>query len=217
MIFLGSRNRHAIFWPLVILCVLFTEFALLKNLRLSFDSIFSGVLALTGFIFTARSFITIKLNDVIYSSEKYRNYIADLKKEGAYKQNLYDPLKSIDTSLANATYMCLCATVLLVAVAFVPKLDKIDMGNKVIFEFPFQIFLSKIDPAILIKSKAVMTSVVFKIITDTAFVYFGFCLYQMIIAAKSLHQNMNSIIAHWETEYASWQQEQKQKNTQDTK
>jgi hypothetical protein len=211
MIFLGSRTRHATFWPLVIICVLFTEFALLKNLRLSFDSIFSGVLALTGFIFTARSFITIKLNDVIYSSDKYRNYIADLKKEGAYKQNLYDPLKTIDTSLANATYMCLCATVLLVAVAFVPKLDKIDMGNKVVFDYAYQIFLSKIDPAVLIRSKAVVTSVIFKIITDTALVYFGFCLYQMIIAATSLHQNINSIIAHWEIEYASWQQEQERK------
>jgi len=217
MIFLGSRARHAIFWPLVIICVLFTEFALLKNLRLSFDSIFSGVLALTGFIFTARSFITIKLNDVIYSSDKYRNYIADLKKEGAYKQNLYDPLKTIDTSLANATYMCLCATVLLVVVAFVPKLDKIDMGNKVVFDYAYQIFLSKIDLAVLVRSKAVVTSVIFKIITDAALVYFGFCLYQMIIAATSLHQNINSIIAHWETEYVSWQQEQEQKKVQETK
>ena len=217
MIFLGSRIRHAIFWPLVVTCVLFTEFALLKNLRLSFDSIFSGVLALTGFIFTARSFITIKLNDVIYSSDKYRNYIADLKKEGAYKQNLYDPLKTIDTSLANATYMCLYATVLLVVVAFVPKLDKIAMGNKVVFDYVYQIFLSKIDPAVLIRSKAVVTSVIFKIITDTALVYFGFCIYQMIIAATSLHQNISSIIAHWEVEYTSWQQEQENKKEQETK
>lgn len=212
MIFLGSKKRHAAFWPLVIFCTLFTEFALLKNLRLSFDSIFSGVLALTGFIFTARSFITIKLNDVIYSSDKYRNYIAKLKKEGAYKQNLYDPLKAIDTSLANTTHMCLCATILLVVVAFIPKLDKIDIGNKIVFDYAYQIFLSKIDPSVIISSKIVLTSVVFKIITDIAIVYFGFCLYQMTIAAKSLHQNINSIIDHWETEYASWQQEQKKTN-----
>lgn len=217
MIFLGSKKRHAVFWPLVAICVLFTEFALLKNLRLSFDSIFSGVLALTGFIFTARSFITIKLNDVIYGSDKYRTYISDLKKEGAYKQNLYDPLKTIDSSLANATYMCLYATVLLVVVAFVPKLDKIDMGNKVVFDYAYQIFLSKIDPAVLIKSKVVVTSILFKIITDTALVYFGFCLYQMLLAAKSLHQNINSIIAHWEDEYASWQQEQDRKKAQEPK
>lgn len=203
MIFLGSKKRHAIFWTLILIFALFTKFEMLSNLRLGFDSIFSGLLALTGFIFTARSFITIKLNDVIYGNEEYRKYIFDLKKEGAYKYGLYDPLKNIDSNLANATSMCLYATVLFVIVAFIPELETITLINKELFEYPFQIFSSKSDLLTLVKATSL--TVAYKVVTDTALVYFVFCLYQMVLATKSLHKNMNSIIAHWEEEYANWQ------------
>ena len=46
-----------------------------------------------------RTFITFKLNEVIYGNPTYRGLAEQLKKEGAYDKELYDPLKKLDSNL----------------------------------------------------------------------------------------------------------------------
>lgn len=200
MILLGTKQRHLVFWPLVFTCVLVTKFSTFSELRLSLDSIFSGLLALTGFVFTARTFITFKLNEVIYGSEQYRDYVKKLKEDGAYKKCLYDPLKQIDSKMGAATYMCLWATIMFIVVAFLPKSVSLDMGNNVKAEYVCQVIYNA-DINALVATKKLLLPLIYKVITDATMIYFGFCLYQMVITAKSLHQNISDIIVHWEEEY----------------
>jgi hypothetical protein len=123
MTFLGTKERYRVYWVLVLICTLSTKYSTFSTLRLSLDSIFSGLMALTGFVFTARTFITFKLNEVVYGSPEYRQYVEKLKSEGAYSQELYAPLKQIDNSLGIATYMCLWSTIMFIIVAFFPKTE----------------------------------------------------------------------------------------------
>jgi len=199
--FLGSKTRQAVFWALVLACSASTKFSTFSTLRLSLDSIFSGLLALTGFVFTARTFITFKLNEVVYGSPEYRDYVEALKREGAYKQDLYDPLKAIDNSLGTATYMCLWSTILFIIVAFFPKIEgPLTLPNKATAEYIWEMAM-KICFADFLIDMHLLTSTAYKIFTDATMVYFGFCVYQMIITAKSLHHNISDIITHWETHY----------------
>lgn len=201
MTFLGTRKRHLVFWTLVSICALTTKFTTFSELRLTLDSIFSGLLALTGFVFTARTFITFKLNEVIYDSPKYRSYVEKLKEEGAYKQELYDPLKSIDSSLGVATYMCLWATILFIAVAFLPAMkEPLAISSKVKAENVLQL-LTQIDLNQFMGRHDVQLSLICKVFTDVTMMYFGFCLYQMILTARALHKNISDIVSHWEAEY----------------
>lgn len=200
MTFLGTKKLHFIFWPLVVIWFLATKFTTFSTLRLSLDSIFSGLLALTGFVFTARTFITFKLNEVIYDSPQYRKFIEKLQKDGAYKKQLYDPLKHIDSNLGKATYMCFWATIMAIIVAFLPKPENLDFGNGVHIEYVWQL-LSQNNLNTAVSGAHITLSLIFKAFTDTSMIYFAFCLGQMIIAAKSLHQNIGDIIEHWEEDY----------------
>src|SRR5471030_1570770 len=107
MIVLGSKSRHFVLWAVVVLLFVTTPLSFCTDLRLTLDCIFSGLLALAGFVFTARTFITFKLNEVIYDDPKYRVHVEKLQKDGAYKRTLYEPLRNIDQSLGDATYMSL--------------------------------------------------------------------------------------------------------------
>ncbi len=203
MIFLGTRKRHLIFWSLVLVCIALTKFTTFSELRLTLDSIFAGLLALTGFVFTARTFITFKLNEVIYGSAYYRSHVEKLKSEGAYTRDLYDPLKHIDNNLGVATYMCLWATILFIVVAFLPamkeplalsKTVKVDYALQLICKLTLQEFIHRHD---------IWLSLAYKAFTDVTMVYFAFCLYQMIKTARSLHKNISDIVQHWEDQYKS--------------
>jgi len=184
---------------LVFFCFMSTTFKTFSELRLSLDSIFSGLLALTGFVFTARTFITFKLNDMIYGNPEYRIYVEKLKKEGAYKRELYDPLKTVDGNLGTATYMCLWATILFIIVAFFPKPITQDLGNRLKADFVHEV-LGNLYLTEFISPKYLLP-LAYKLFTDATMVYFGFCLYQMVITAKSLHKNISDIVARWEAEY----------------
>ena len=200
MIFLGTNRRHQLFWVIVVVWFVCTKITISTDLRLTLDSIYSGLLALTGFVFTARTFITFKLNEMIYGTGSYREYVAKLKVDGAYSKELYDPLKSIDKKLGTATYMCLWATILFIVVAFIPKPSIIDLGNNLKIAYLFQTFFERSLTSSAMLEKLCLPFF-FKLITDIALIYFGFCLYQMLITVKSLHQNISDIIEHWEKDY----------------
>lgn len=201
MTFLGTKTRQGVFWTLVLLCVVSTKYSTFPTLRLSLDSIFSGLLALTGFVFTARTFITFKLNEVVYGSPEYRQYVEALKREGAYKQELYDPLKAIDKSLGAATYMCLWSTIMFIIVAFFPKTEgPLVLPDKASAEFIWEL-VPKISKEDLFAETHLLAASAYKIFTDATMVYFAFCVYQMIITARALHHNISDIISHWETHY----------------
>lgn len=201
MTFLGTKIRQVVYWALVLACVVSTKYSTFSTLRLSLDSIFSGLLALTGFVFTARTFITFKLNEVVYGSREYREYVEALKREGAYNQELYDPLKSMDKSLGTSTYMCLWSTIMFIIVAFFPKAEgPLILANKASAEYVWEMAL-KISFTDFLTDMHLLTSNAYKIFTDATMVYFGVCVYQMIITAKSLHHNISDIIDHWETHY----------------
>jgi hypothetical protein len=200
MILLETKKRHIIYWALVLCFTATTKFSLMSDLRISLDAIFSGLLALTGFVFTARTFITFKLNEVIYGSSQYRDYVEKLQKEGAYKQLLYDPLRNIDNKLGTATYMCLCSIIMFVIVAFLPKAASIKLGSNQVAEYIYQLFLYT-DITSIFTAVNYILPLIYKLITDIALVYFGFCIYQMVIAAKALHQNISDIVRHWEEDY----------------
>ncbi|ACH40240.1 MAG: hypothetical protein ACD_55C00169G0002 [uncultured bacterium] len=200
MTFLDTKNKHFVYWALVCVCIVSTKFSTFSNLRLSLDSIFSGLLALTGFVFTARTFITFKLNEVVYGSPEYRQYVEKLKKDGAYTKELYDPLKQIDTSLGTATYMCLWSTIMFVVVAFFPKTEAALAVSKTI-SVDYVLELFRVGGFKLLSDANVLKPTVFKVFTDASMVYFGFCVYQLIITAKALHRNISDIISHWEENY----------------
>ena len=168
---------------------------------MSLDCIFSGLLALTGFVFTARTFITFKLNEDIYGTPSYRSYVEQLRKDGAYTKELYAPLRQIDQSLGTATYMCLWATALFLVVAFLPRPAEIRIDATHTVTSILGLLMDKNLAKTAMKDPWLLVPFVGKAFIDTAMTYFVFCLYQMIVATKAIHGNIQDIITHWEHDY----------------
>src|SRR5690606_10849700 len=63
------------------------------------SSVFSGLLTLTGFMFTARTFITFKLNEVVYGKPEYQQRVEAYQADGAYTLKLYEPLRELDSKV----------------------------------------------------------------------------------------------------------------------
>jgi hypothetical protein len=207
MIFLGSKQKHFLYWAGLIISVLFLNVRLLACLRLSFDSIFSGLLALTGFVFTARTFITFKLHEVVYGNPVYRSYVEKLQKDGAYERELYDPLKELDESLGNTTGMCLVALCLFALVAFMPDFKEIVLNKNTKVTTLFDVISSKDNIILAIQHPSCVLPVGVAIITDAALLYFFFVLNQIFKTTMSLNRNIKAIINHWEDDYKNSQPE----------
>lgn len=95
----------------LIFFIFFTNDTFFAAFRISLDSIFAGMLALAGFIFTARTFIVFKLNESFYGNSSYREMIKELKRDGAYDKELYGPLKNLDNMLHKSTFMCVAGVI----------------------------------------------------------------------------------------------------------
>ena len=201
MIVLGSKRRHAAFWTIVVLLLMTTKLSFCNDLRLTLDCIFSGLLALTGFVFTARTFITFKLNEVIYSDVKYRKHVEALQRDGAYKQKLYEPLRNIDQSLENATYMSLWSVGLFILVAFLPRESEVNIDASHKAKSIMDIMSNSSTRTLVASHLEKLEPFVWKMITDVAMTYFVFCLYQMIVTTRSLHKNIKAIVDYWEKDY----------------
>ena len=88
---------------------------------LAFSSVFSGLLALTGFMLTARTFITFKLNEAIYGKIEYRTRIEEFKAAGIYEKELYEPLRSLDKTIGQTSLGCFYILFVLAIYALLPR------------------------------------------------------------------------------------------------
>lgn len=88
---------------------------------IALSSIFTGLLTLTGFMFTARTFITFKLNDTVYSDTDYRAWVEKLQSENSDVGPLYQPLKTVDETVGSGCLRCLYALLTILSFSFFPK------------------------------------------------------------------------------------------------
>ena len=201
MTFLGTTTRHKWFWSVFAALYIISGFSLFADMKLSLDCIFSGLLALTGFVFTARTFITFKLNEDIYSSTTYREYVETLKADGAYKKELYAPLRHIDNSLGTATYMCIWATAMFLVVAFLPRTVEIKLDATHTVKSIVDLLRDTASLKLAWHSPKALVPFVWKAVIDLSMTYFIFCIYQMIVTTRAINNNIHDIIDHWETDY----------------
>ena len=201
MKFFKSKKELFIFCLLTLVLCVCTKLSLLKDLRLSLDAIFSGLLALTGFVLTARTFITFKLNEVIYESPKYRNRVEKLKKDGAYHKELYDPLKNMDRRLGRATYMCLTSVALFAILSFLPDKKEIILQNSISYNTLFSLFRNHDAAVLFMKSPSAYPTVMIKLFSSATLIYFLLCFYHIVNAAIKLNKSIKEIISYWEDEY----------------
>lgn len=201
LIFLDTRMKHLLFWPIVLFLALTSELSFPGRLRVSFDAILSGLLALVGLMFSARTFITFKLHEVVYGNPKYQDYVEKLRAEGAVCQAIFDPLRAMDKKLGYVTGVCFISFLLFLLTAILPEAKDISLDINPKFQFLGEVFLRKGGIALLLSNPRGLLVAFTKIISDTATVYFAFCLYEVIVAAISLNNNIHGIIDHWERIY----------------
>lgn len=158
------------------------------------SSVFTGLLTLTGFLFTARTFITFKLHEVVYSHDEYRKRVKELQADGAYDKKLYDPLREID-SIVGRTCICVFATMLVVLTFSVLPKEWSQLSSSAVDLFgeytrthaPLPAWLGRF----LIYQVA--TVVVFSIIFAVALEVFA--------TIMSVNKNIRAIINEWEERY----------------
>lgn len=91
------------------------------NGPLAYSSAFTGLLTLTGFILTARTFIVFKLNETVYGTDAYRDLVKDFTEQGALKKSLYEPLKQLDEILGRTSLFCFSSLLYMALFALIPK------------------------------------------------------------------------------------------------
>lgn len=187
-----------LFFILFLFC---TDLFLLDRFRSSLQGLFSGLLALTGFIFTARTFITFKLNEVVYGNPQYQKYVEELKNEGGYKKDLYDPLRKLDSNLGTITYMCFAGLFIALLLLFFPD------TTKIIFPYDFNpIYISdfiftKEGWLKLWTNHLVISIFLQKIYSSFVAAYLLLTVLKLLQSVKSMNRNIGAIIDHWEDTY----------------
>ncbi len=184
-----------------ILLLLGTNILIIDEFRLSLDGLVTGLLALTGFIFTARTFVTFKLNEVIYSNPVYRRRVEGFQRDGAYNKKLYTPLKELDKSLGNATLMCLLSLAFLAILACIPKqasnMIPAIFKDRYLVEWMFtmqgweDLFATGIAFKILF----------LKIYSSLSLSFLFITVIKLIFVLSSINKNIQDIIHEWENEY----------------
>ena len=120
---LSERATTALLISGVAACVILCGSETVFKRTLTIDSIFAGMLALTGFLFTARTFVTFKLHESVYGDEKYRRNWKQMKDEGGFRdeKKLYDPLKKFDKKVGEATRFCFLNLLVILVFSFIPS------------------------------------------------------------------------------------------------
>jgi len=159
------------------------------------SSVFSALLTLTGFMFTARTFITFKLNEVVYGRPEYRERIEELQRDGAYRYRLYEPLRNLDATVGRTCLWCFATLFIVLSFSFLPKewsklapslcdsWQRWHHGNtSVSIAFPWRFVVYQ-------AATVVVFSVVFLIIVE------------VFAAIVSVNKNIRAIIHEWEQKY----------------
>lgn len=191
----------SILYFLLVLALAFgTSFSFFENFKLSLDGLFTGFLALTGFIFTARTFVTFKLNEVIYDNKNYRRWVEQIQKENPDSKNLYDPLKKLDNKLSTATAMCLANLILLALLACFPKLSSITPTNFTITHL-CEIFLLQDFRNYISSNKFLIVIIFQKAFSSITYAFVIITVIKLLDTLRSINLNIQDIINHWEDEY----------------
>lgn len=84
-------------------------------------SLFSGMMAMAGFLFTARSFLVLNLEKEVYGKKAYRDWQAKLSREdGKSSPDPYVPFEEFDRKLGRTIWWCVSAICVLWLAALVP-------------------------------------------------------------------------------------------------
>ena len=162
------------------------------------SSVFSGLLALTGFVFTARTFITFKLQEEVYSSKRYRTHHKKLREDGAIEEELYEPLKILDTSMGRATFGCLLGVVLIVILSLFPD---ISISNKKINELSLFALFHSLEKDQILGQFPVLSYLCFvRFCNMFSAVYFAYLSYEIAYTVIKFNRNIAAIISFWEKE-----------------
>lgn len=193
---------------LAILINLLASKAIIDDFKISYNSLFTGMLALIGFIFAARTFITFKLYETVYSSEKYQKRIFDLKKEGAYKEKIMRPLKILDAALSFTTTLSVAAIFLLTIISFVdpPKTSNIKNISEVLSYIYSNYNIISINTI-----KTNIFHVGYKLLSDIVCSTFIIVFIQLAYNLRSLNKNIGSIIDLWQQQAEDNEKEDNEK------
>lgn len=192
------RTKSIIFLIVVtsIIVHLMSPNTTIDKFKISYNSLFSGLLALTGFVFAARTFIIFKLYETVYSSPIYWEKINKLAKEGAYRKELLAPLRALDKSLSITTTMSILSLFSLTFISLIepPKI----ISQKTIIEIIKIGFLN-----ISISSKKeiifrVIFPVLYKVFSDIVCSLILFTFVQLAYNLRSINRNIKSIFDTWQ-------------------
>jgi len=147
------------------------------------SSAFAGMLALNGFLFTARTFITFKLNETVYSKDSYRDDVRRYQESGDYKKKLYDPLRELDHTVGCASFWCFGVLIVLTVFMLLPR-NLWEAGR--LHDFWSQSFQR---PCLFI---------IFQIITWLTYSAVLASLVCVLNAILRVNHNIKEIIAFWE-------------------
>jgi hypothetical protein len=155
------------------------------------NSVFTGLLTLTGFLFTARTFITFKLNEVVYGHPEYRSRVAELQADGAYNQKLYDPLREIDTRVGKACVWVFVTMLCVLTFSIFPK-EWSKLSTSLVDHW------KGANPA---GSGMPWRFVVFQVATFAVFSVIFSVATEVLATILSVNQNIRAIINEWEERY----------------
>ena len=197
---LPEKHTSCIAIIAVCLCVVFFGSETVFQETLTIDSIFAGMLALTGFLFTARTFVTFKLHESVYGDDKYRIAWKEMKQTGGFAsgcvgKQLYEPLRQFDAKVGEATKLCFINLILILAFSFVPAW----FGEEGKSFYSLWQSAPTFTEFLLHDTKVKIYEVICWVVLSGIVLV----LVNSFYAFLSINRNIQRIIDFWETEYAN--------------
>lgn len=170
---------------------------------IALNSAFSGLLALTGFMFTARTFITFKLNEAVYGNESYQKQVEEFQKDGAYQSELYEPLKKLDSTLGQTCLFCFGTLFSLVLFSLIPN----EWGNGTSL-------WAKIATRCAGGTESISGwFVTYQVLTTAAYGALIAAIVHVFYAILRVNRNIRGIIDEWEKKYKAEKENRKPAST----
>lgn len=200
-----SRTGLAVTCVVITLIFMFvTKLGSFENFRISLEALFTGLLALTGFIFTARTFITFKLNEVCYGNPDYQALVENLQQTGIYNRSLYAPLKNLDSNLGLTTYLCLISLIFIVIFGCLPKYSNMTIPKG--FQPPIYLTDFAFSAAgwkNLIDHGMFLSVFGYQVFSCATYAILITTMLKISEAVVSINRNIKDIIEHWEEQHTN--------------
>jgi hypothetical protein len=164
---------------------------------IAINSAFTGLLTLTGFMFTARTFITFKLNEAVYGVESYQKHVEALQRDGAYSLELYEPLKELDTTLGKTCLYCFGTLFAVVLFSMIPR----DFGAGDSLWSRIMARCAAGDAVPSDTEQLPFSFVVYQVLTVLAYSALLSAIVNVFDAIFRVNRNIRGIINEWEKKY----------------